>query len=88
MLDLNLRDGTWIVDTKLMFEEIVDDLQKGVGAAQISRRFHNGLILVFQQIAERVREASDINRVCLSGGSFHNVILTSWVAKEPRGERL
>ncbi len=74
-LDLNLRDGIWIIDTKLMFQEIVDNLLKGVPASKISQRFHNGLILAFHKIAQVVREASNINRVCLSGGTFHNVYL-------------
>ena len=41
----------------------------------ISRRFHNGLVEVFVEVTNRLRERSGIERVCLSGGTFQNVYL-------------
>jgi hydrogenase maturation protein HypF len=40
-------------------------------------KFHNGLANVFVQIAGKVREATSLNRVCLSGGTFNNLYLTT-----------
>ncbi len=74
-VDLNLRDGTWILDSKRLFRSIVDDLEQETPVAAISRRFHNGLVLAFKDVAQRLRNTSGLNRVCLSGGTFHNVYL-------------
>ncbi|MGC2193476.1 MAG: carbamoyltransferase HypF [Terriglobales bacterium] len=65
----------WIIDTKPTFEAIVSDLQAEIPTSTISRRFHNGLVLAFAGVAELIRSATSIDRVCLSGGTFHNVYL-------------
>ncbi len=41
----------------------------------ISRRFHNGLVEGFVELAMLLRNKTTLNRVCLSGGTFHNVYL-------------
>jgi predicted NodU family carbamoyl transferase len=41
----------------------------------ISRRFHNGLVQGFVELAILLRNKTTLNRVCLSGGTFHNVYL-------------
>ena len=74
-IDLNLRDGIWLVDTKRLFQAIVSDLENETPVAAISQRFHNGLVLAFHELAQLLRQASGLNRVCLSGGTFHNVYL-------------
>ena len=74
-MDVLLRDGTRIIDTRRVFELILMDLDVRVPVAVISRRFHNGLVDVFTQLAESIRAESALNRVCLSGGTFHNAYL-------------
>jgi hydrogenase maturation protein HypF len=70
------EDGTGsVIATRRLFESLVADLRKGTPIAAISRRFHNGLIAVFAQIANSIRERTSLNRVCLSGGTFHNTYL-------------
>jgi hydrogenase maturation protein HypF len=44
--------------------------------AAISRRFHNGLVKGFVQLATLLRKKTALHRVCLSGGTFHNVYLS------------
>jgi hydrogenase maturation protein HypF len=44
--------------------------------ATISRRFHNGVVEGFVELAKLLRSKSTLNRVCLSGGTFHNVYLS------------
>lgn len=69
-------DGTgWIIGTRPLFEQVLDDLGRGVCVSVISRRFHNGLVEVFARLAELLRQSSSLNHVCLSGGTFHNVYL-------------
>jgi len=50
-------------------------LQRQTPVEAIGRRFHNGLLNALVVLAERLREQSALNRVCLSGGSFQNELL-------------
>jgi hydrogenase maturation protein HypF len=70
---LEIADG--IIDTKPLFDELLSDLRNGVEIENISRRFHNGLINAFVAIADRLRDERQIDRVCLSGGTFQNLYL-------------
>jgi len=70
-------DGThWIIGSKTMFEEVIGDLQQHVPIGVISRRFHDGLVRIFAQIANEIRKQTGLTRVCLSGGTFHNIYLS------------
>ncbi len=53
----------------------MDDLSRNVSVALISRRFHNGLVEGFVEVATLLGSKTGLNRVCLSGGTFHNVYL-------------
>jgi hydrogenase maturation protein HypF len=66
----------WIISTRPLFEALLDDLGRNVPVAAISRRFHNGLVAGFVELATLLRKKTDLNRVCLSGGTFHNVYLS------------
>ncbi len=66
----------WIIGTRPMFESLLRDLARNVSAGTVSRRFHNGLVEGFVQLATLLREKTALNRVCLSGGTFHNVYLS------------
>jgi hydrogenase maturation protein HypF len=81
-LDLNLRGATWEIGTKSLFEWLVRDIQKQAGVAEISRKFHNGLALVQVEVAEKIREKTELNRVCLSGGCFLNALLLETMIAE------
>jgi hydrogenase maturation protein HypF len=75
---LNVARGSepWTIGTRPLFEAIIEDLQLRTPSGTISRRFHNGLVNVFVEIAEGLRIKTGLNRVCLSGGTFHNVYLS------------
>jgi hydrogenase maturation protein HypF len=69
-------DGSgWQIDTQPLFEHLVADLRQGVPVAEISLRFHNGLVAAFAHLAGLVRERTSLDRVCLSGGTFQNAYL-------------
>ncbi len=70
------EDGHWIVSTRPLFEALLDDLGRNLYVGAISRRFHNGLVEGFVQLATLLRKKTALNRVCLSGGSFHNIYLS------------
>jgi hydrogenase maturation protein HypF len=69
------HDKCWQIDTSPLFGAIVEDLRRNVCAETISRRFHNGLVEALVQLACLLREDSSINRICLSGGTFNNLLL-------------
>jgi hydrogenase maturation protein HypF len=65
----------WIIDTRPLFEAILADLERGVDAGAIARRFHHGLARTFVELARRLRRRGSLHRVCLSGGTFQNAHL-------------
>lgn len=72
-----IPDGThWIIGTLPLFQCLLRDIRGQQSLADISRRFHNGLACTFVQLAENIREQSKLNRICLSGGCFQNVLLS------------
>jgi hydrogenase maturation protein HypF len=74
-LDVQTNGNCLVIATRRLFESLIADLRRGVSVATISKRFHNGLVDVFANIANVVRERTSLSRVCLSGGTFHNTYL-------------
>jgi hydrogenase maturation protein HypF len=72
-------DSRWTISTRPMFEALLEDLGHNVPVAAISRRFHNGLVECFVELAILLRKRNDLQRVCLSGGTFHNVYLSRYL---------
>ena len=73
--DLVAEGEGWIIDTRSLFEALLQDMARGALISDISRRFHNGLVEVLVELAIRLRERAGLERVCLSGGTFQNVYL-------------
>jgi hydrogenase maturation protein HypF len=71
-----------IISTRPMFEELLKDVLRGTPVSGISRKFHNGLVKLFVDIAESLRDRTSLNRVCLSGGTFNNRYLTQKLVTE------
>jgi hydrogenase maturation protein HypF len=69
------QDGCWQIDPSPLFEAIVADLRRKVCPEIISRRFHNGLVETLARLACLLRQESSINQICLSGGTFNNLLL-------------
>ncbi|CAN5304176.1 carbamoyltransferase HypF [soil metagenome] len=55
---------------------VVQDLRRGVNAAAIASRFHNGISEAIVRAAGMIREARGVATVALSGGVFQNALLT------------
>ncbi|HLM80211.1 MAG TPA: carbamoyltransferase HypF [Terriglobales bacterium] len=70
------ESGHWIISTRPLFEALLDDLGRNLPVGAISRRFHNGLVEGFVQLATLLQKKTTLNRVCLSGGTFHNIYLS------------
>ena len=66
-----------IISTRPMFEALVADVHNRLPVSHISRRFHDGLVNIFVEVARTLRDRTSLNRVCLSGGTFNNLYLTA-----------
>ncbi|HCU23514.1 MAG TPA: carbamoyltransferase HypF, partial [Deltaproteobacteria bacterium] len=67
-----LGDAPLIVDWRPMISAILQDRQGEKSVDHLARKFHNTLVEMILQIAERVGE----KKVVLSGGCFQNKLLT------------
>lgn len=65
----------WIIDTRPLFEALLADLERKLPVGTLSRRFHNGLVVILSRLARLLRVHSGVRQVCLSGGIFENVSL-------------
>lgn len=63
------------IDLRPMFEGLLKDLNGGVPCPVLSARFHNTVASVIAETCTRIRQSEHLNRVCLSGGTFQNVLL-------------
>jgi hydrogenase maturation protein HypF len=81
-LELVSDGDAWIISTRALFVALLKDLGGNVPVPTISRRFHNGLVRGFVQMAMLLRKETALNRVCLSGGTFHNVYLSQRLEAE------
>jgi hydrogenase maturation protein HypF len=70
------ENDRWLISTRPLFDALIHDLDSNVSSATISRRFHNALVECFVELAALLRRKNDLNRVCLSGGTFHNIYLS------------
>ena len=55
--------------------DIIKDINKGIDRSVIATKFHNTIISVIFETAERTRKREGLNKVGLSGGVFQNKYL-------------
>ncbi len=73
---LSIRDFQATRSTsRPMIEGIVRDVLAAKPTGWISAAFHNTLAAIVREVCLRIRSADQIDRVCLSGGTFQNVYL-------------
>jgi hydrogenase maturation protein HypF len=75
--DLMEEDGKFIIVAKEVIKDIVRDLKRGVSKERISAKFHNGIVEILYKLSLRLRRRYKLNKVCLSGGVFQNMVLLS-----------
>ncbi len=70
------EDGPmWLMDVFPMWNELLDDIKKGVPVGGMAQKFHLTLVNLFVMALCRLRDETGLNRVVLSGGVFHNQII-------------
>jgi hydrogenase maturation protein HypF len=73
-----ILDGTpAVIDPGPLVRGVVSDLQAGTTVPVIAARFHWTLVAVIVLMCERIRKATGLGSVALSGGVFQNVTLLS-----------
>jgi hydrogenase maturation protein HypF len=70
----NFETGT-VIKPENIIKGIVNDLQNGITQEVISAKFHNTIINVIFEVANKIRQTEGLNKVVLSGGSFQNSFL-------------
>jgi hydrogenase maturation protein HypF len=68
-------DGPLVVDTRVLIRALVADLQRGLAAPLVARRFHVTLAAIFCELCVTLRLAHGLSRVVLAGGVFANALL-------------
>ncbi len=76
----------WVVETRQIIGEVVEDLLAGRDRAEISVRFHRTMAEVVVAGCERIRESGGASAVALSGGTFQNVLLMEQVIELLEGK--
>ena len=71
----------WEIDTRPLVRAIVEQIQRGVPADILARRFHNTLVEILVEVAQRIAAASGLAAVALSGGVFLNAWLLAQAAR-------
>jgi hydrogenase maturation protein HypF len=69
------EDGRWIIDTRPLVRDVVEEIARGVKAAVVARRFHVTLAAIVADVCERIRASTGLHAVALSGGCFVNALL-------------
>lgn len=64
-----------LVDPRPALAALVADRRRGVGAATLAARFHNGVADMVVAVCRDLREESGLSEVALSGGVWQNLLL-------------
>jgi hydrogenase maturation protein HypF len=65
-----------VLDFSAMLESLVQEVLRDRPRGETARRFHNTLASAAAAVCERIRRASGLDRVVLSGGVFQNRLLS------------
>ncbi len=71
-----------IVDTRPLIVAMANDVQQAAPTDVIACRFHNTLVELISRVCGRIRNATGIESVVLSGGVFQNALLLRGVRQQ------
>lgn len=77
----DLINGKRVLDWQPLWAAILEDLQNGVSASDISTRFHSGVVHAVTRLALTLCEEHMLKTVALSGGVFQNRIILQGVSQ-------
>lgn len=67
--------GEKIIDYEPVLSNVINDMEKGFTAEDISAKFHNSIVFLINELCLQLLEKYNINKVILSGGVFQNKII-------------
>jgi hydrogenase maturation protein HypF len=73
-----------MVDTRPIIRAVAEDVTRGTDSKLIARRFHSTMVELIATVCDRIRQATGLNSVALSGGVFMNVLLVHEVSDRLR----
>lgn len=74
--------GLYLLNVFPMWQELLQDVQQGLKVGAVAQKVHNTLIKMFVDSLVKVRDENGLNRVVLSGGVFHNMIILHRLIEE------
>ncbi len=69
------HDHMIIISPDRVIQQIVEDISSGISVGEISYRFHVGLLRLFLNLCQQVRDQTGVHVVALSGGCLQNRFL-------------
>lgn len=79
-------NGVLVADTRPLIRAAAGDRTRRIAPAVIARRFHSALVELVAAVCGRLREATGLADVALSGGVFMNALLTREAGDRLRGD--
>jgi hydrogenase maturation protein HypF len=73
--EIREEKGIYVINPLPVMESIVKDIKSRIAPDSISARFHLGLAEMIVRVSGLLRKETRINKVCLSGGVFQNMVL-------------
>jgi hydrogenase maturation protein HypF len=73
-------EATLVVDTRPIIRAVVQDVRQGTDAKLVARRFHSTMVEMIVLVCDRLRQATGLEVVVVSGGVFMNTLLTQEVS--------
>ncbi len=70
-------DDRILIDIRPLIEAVVNDVSRGRSAEVVGRRFHSTVVEIIVQVCNRLRTATGLDAVVLTGGVFMNALLLS-----------
>jgi hydrogenase maturation protein HypF len=64
-----------VIDTRPLIASVASDVRNGYSVERIGRRFHTTIVEIIDQVCCRLRDATGLDAVALSGGVFMNALL-------------
>ncbi len=73
------------LDPRPLLRAVVEDLDRGAGAAEVGARFHASLAVAIAAVCRQVRGRTGLGTVALSGGCFQSRLLTELTVERLQG---
>jgi hydrogenase maturation protein HypF len=74
-IDIDEEEGVYVINIPITLRQIIDYLSRGTPVPDIAGRFHRTVTEIIFRMCLLVRRDEGINKVCLTGGVFQNMLL-------------